>query len=98
MAIALTDNMLNVRYFPEIIGSYGLLRATYVFEHVPDPTSYCPSSARWRLLSNSKLLLSCDSVPSSAAVSFVNWLGSSHARNGVEAYGKGSVRDVLMCI
>ena len=44
-AIALSANTPNVRYIPELTGSYDLLIATDVFEHVPDPIGLVASSA-----------------------------------------------------
>lgn len=38
-AVALTDNYLNVRFVPKLIGEYDLVIATDVFEHVADPLS-----------------------------------------------------------
>lgn len=45
-AIALAANTPNVRYVPELSGSYDVLIATDVFEHVPDPISLSASTAR----------------------------------------------------
>jgi 2-polyprenyl-3-methyl-5-hydroxy-6-metoxy-1,4-benzoquinol methylase len=39
LAVALTDNYLNVKFVPQLIGEYDLIIATDVFEHVADPLS-----------------------------------------------------------
>ena len=44
-AIALADTTPNVRYVTELVGSYDLLIATDVFEHVPDPIGLVSSTS-----------------------------------------------------
>jgi hypothetical protein len=58
-AIALAANTPNVRYVPELTGSYDLLIATDVFEHVPDPIGLAASTAAHLRNGGTYLMANC---------------------------------------
>lgn len=58
-AIALAANTPNVRYIPELTGSYDLLIATDVFEHVPDPIGLSASTAAHLRVGGLYLMANC---------------------------------------
>lgn len=58
-AIALADSTPNVRFVPELTGSYDLLIATDVFEHVPDPISLAASTAAHLRIDGTYLMANC---------------------------------------
>ena len=58
-AIALAANTPNVRYVTELTGSYDLLIATDVFEHVPDPIGLAASTAAHLRIGGMYLMANC---------------------------------------
>jgi hypothetical protein len=58
-AIALASDTPNVRYVPELTGSYDLLIATDVFEHVPDPIGLAASTAAHLRIGGMYLMANC---------------------------------------
>jgi hypothetical protein len=58
-AIALAAETPNVRYVPELSGSYDLLVATDVFEHVPDPIGLAVATAAHLPIGGTYLMANC---------------------------------------
>ena len=58
-AIALAAKMPNVRYVPELTGSYDLLIATDVFEHVGDPLGLAASTAEHLRIGGTYFMANC---------------------------------------
>jgi hypothetical protein len=58
-AIALAAETPNVRYVPELSGSYDLLVATDVFEHVPDPIGLAAATAAHLPIGGTYLMANC---------------------------------------
>lgn len=58
-AIALAANTSNVRFVPELTGSYDLLIATDVFEHVPDPIGLAAATAKHLSTGGYYLIANC---------------------------------------
>jgi hypothetical protein len=54
--VALADGTANVRYVPELSGTYDVILATDVFEHVPDPLSLVETTAAHLRLGGSYLM------------------------------------------
>jgi hypothetical protein len=59
VALSLAGSTSNVRYVPELSGTYDVLIATDVFEHVPDPLAMIVNTAEHLRLGGTYLIANC---------------------------------------
>lgn len=58
-AIAMTEACPNVRYAAELTGTYDIIVATDVFEHVPDPLELAAGTAQYLKIGGKYLIANC---------------------------------------